>query len=109
MPTKFDVGERVEDKKNHKRGRVTFVYRSRSCSTAATKRLMSRVTAFAKSQRGNHECRSCELPREFRRACLRPELRKEKWDRPRKKEPPELAARSAKQGGVRVQDGWTLH
>jgi hypothetical protein len=26
MPTKFDVGERVEDKKNHKRGRVTFVY-----------------------------------------------------------------------------------
>jgi hypothetical protein len=26
MPTKFHVGERVEDKETHKRGRVTFVY-----------------------------------------------------------------------------------
>ena len=26
-----------------------------------------------------------------------------KWERPTKKEPPELAARSAKQGGVKVQ------
>ena len=26
MPTKFHVGDRVEDKKTHKRGRVTFVY-----------------------------------------------------------------------------------
>ena len=26
MPTKFHVGDRVEDKETHKRGRVTFVY-----------------------------------------------------------------------------------
>jgi hypothetical protein len=26
MPTKFRVGDRVEDKETHKRGRVTFVY-----------------------------------------------------------------------------------
>ena len=26
MPTKFHVGDRVEDRKTHKRGRVTFVY-----------------------------------------------------------------------------------
>ena len=26
MPTKFHVGDRVEDKKTHKRGRITFVY-----------------------------------------------------------------------------------
>jgi hypothetical protein len=26
MPTKFHVGERVEDKETHERGRVTFVY-----------------------------------------------------------------------------------
>jgi hypothetical protein len=26
MPTNFRVGHRVEDKKTHKRGRVTFVY-----------------------------------------------------------------------------------
>jgi hypothetical protein len=85
MPTKFDVGERVEDKKITSAAALPLstarssleTSLSRSCSTAATKRLMSRVTAFAKSQRGNHECRSCELPREFRRACLRPELRKE--------------------------------
>src|SRR5262249_53916621 len=36
---------------------------SRSCSTATTKRLLFPLTAFAKSQRGNHECRSCDLPR----------------------------------------------
>jgi hypothetical protein len=26
MPTKFHVGDRVEDKKTHERGHVTFVY-----------------------------------------------------------------------------------
>jgi hypothetical protein len=26
MPTNFRVGDRVEDKETHKRGRVTFVY-----------------------------------------------------------------------------------
>jgi hypothetical protein len=26
MPTKFHVGDRVEDKDTHERGRVTFVY-----------------------------------------------------------------------------------
>jgi len=26
MPTKFHVGDRVEEKETHKRGRVTFVY-----------------------------------------------------------------------------------
>jgi len=26
MPTNFRVGDRVEDKKTHKRGRITFVY-----------------------------------------------------------------------------------
>jgi hypothetical protein len=26
MPTNFRVGNRVEDKETHKRGRVTFVY-----------------------------------------------------------------------------------
>ena len=26
MPTKFHVGDRVEDKNTHERGRVTFVY-----------------------------------------------------------------------------------
>jgi hypothetical protein len=26
MPTKFHVGDRVEDKETHKRGRITFVY-----------------------------------------------------------------------------------
>jgi len=26
MPTKFHVGDRVEDKETHERGRVTFVY-----------------------------------------------------------------------------------
>ena len=26
MPTKFHVGDRVEDKKTHERGRVTFVF-----------------------------------------------------------------------------------
>jgi hypothetical protein len=36
---------------------------SRSYSTAATKRSLFRLTAFAKSQRGNQESRSCELPR----------------------------------------------
>src|SRR5919198_4400313 len=36
---------------------------SRSYSTAATKRSMSRLIAFAKSQRGSHECRSYDLPR----------------------------------------------
>jgi hypothetical protein len=34
---------------------------SQSCSTAATKRSLFRPTAFAKSQRGSHECRSCDL------------------------------------------------
>src|SRR5262245_28485887 len=36
---------------------------SRSCSTAATKCSLFRPTAFAKSQRGSHECRSCDLNR----------------------------------------------
>jgi hypothetical protein len=35
---------------------------SRSYSTAATKRLLSRLTAFAKSYGGSHECRLCDLP-----------------------------------------------
>ena len=26
MPPKFRIGDRVEDKKTHKRGRITFVY-----------------------------------------------------------------------------------
>src|SRR5262245_30304627 len=64
--TKFHVGERVEDKKTHERGRVTFVTArssletslSRSFSTATTKHLLFRLTAFAKSQRGSHGCRS---------------------------------------------------
>src|SRR5947208_5832885 len=34
---------------------------SRSCSTATTKCSLFRPTAFAKSQRGSHECRSCDL------------------------------------------------
>ena len=71
MLTNFRVDDRVEDKETHKRGRVIFVYSelglkarlSRSYSTATTKRLLFRLTAFAKSQPGNHECCSCELPR----------------------------------------------
>jgi type IV secretory pathway VirB10-like protein len=62
---------------------------SRSCSTAATKRSMFRLTAFAKS---------CELPREFRRACLRPELRKENGTRPDEK-------RAAGAGGSKCEIG----
>jgi hypothetical protein len=30
MPAKFHVGDRVEDKETHKRGRVTFVYSERT-------------------------------------------------------------------------------
>src|SRR5262249_26696803 len=54
---------------------------SRSCSTAATKRSMSRLTAFAKSHRGNHECRWCELPREFRCAPLLAPQEENEWPR----------------------------
>jgi hypothetical protein len=75
MPTKFHVGEPVEDKKLTSAAALPLstvrssleTSLSRSCSTAATKRSMFRLTAFAKSQRGNHKRRSCELPREFRR------------------------------------------
>jgi hypothetical protein len=63
---KFHVGDRVEDKEAHKRGYVTSstaslnveARLSRFYSTAAMKQSMSRLTAFAKSQRGSHECSS---------------------------------------------------
>jgi hypothetical protein len=65
--SKFAVGDRVKDKETHKLGRVTFVYSTLElrdefiCSTAVTKRSLFRPTAFAKSQRSSHECRSCDL------------------------------------------------
>src|SRR5215470_19788808 len=60
-PMACRLGDRVEDKETRERGHETSL--SRACSTATTKRLLFRLTAFAKSQRGNHECRSCDLPR----------------------------------------------
>jgi hypothetical protein len=70
MPTKFDVGERVEDKKITSAAALPLstarssleTSLSRSCSTATTKQSLFRLMAFAKSQRGSHECRSYDLP-----------------------------------------------
>jgi hypothetical protein len=45
MLTNFRVGDRVEDKETHKRGRVTFVY--------SELELKGEPTAFAKSQGGS--------------------------------------------------------
>jgi riboflavin synthase len=69
--TKFHVGDRVEDKKTHKRGRVTFVYSELERKGEVIEVLFdgrdeavdARLTAFAKSQRSSHECRSYDLPR----------------------------------------------
>jgi hypothetical protein len=63
---KFHVGDRVEDKKTHERGRVTFVYSTLEIRdefiavlfNGHDDALLFRLTAFAKSQRGSHECRS---------------------------------------------------
>jgi hypothetical protein len=55
---KFHVGDRVEDKKTHERGRVTFVYSTLELRDEFIAHLMFRLTAFAKSQRGSRECRS---------------------------------------------------
>jgi hypothetical protein len=52
MPTNFRIGDRVEDKETHKRGRVTFVYRElffdptglgRAGERAAKRRCMVRI------------------------------------------------------------------
>jgi hypothetical protein len=67
MLTNFRVGDRVEDKETHKRGCVTFVFSKLEFRGEfievlfATKCSLFRPTAFAKSQRGSHECRSCGL------------------------------------------------
>jgi hypothetical protein len=68
MPTNFRIGDRVEDKETHKRGRVTFVYstlelRDEFIAVLFDGRVetLFRLTAFAKSQRGSHDCRSCDL------------------------------------------------
>jgi hypothetical protein len=69
MLTNFRVGDRVEDKKTHKRGRVTFVYSELELKGEVIEVLFDGrdgpvdvlVDKFAKSQRGNHECRSYDL------------------------------------------------
>ena len=63
---KFHVGDRVEDKKTHSAAALPLstarssleTSLSRSFSMATTKHLLFRLTAFAKSPRGSHECRS---------------------------------------------------
>ena len=70
MFTNFRVGNRVEDKETHKRGRVIFVYSELELKGEVIAVLFEgRHEALAvpadsaKSQRGSHECRSYDLPR----------------------------------------------